>query len=160
MNITYFKSEAGSLANVLIRFVLALVLWPHGAQKLLGWFGGYGFEGTMNYFTGAMGLPWILGFLVIIIEFFAPALLLLGVWSRVAALGIFVVMVGAMVTSHLDNGFFMNWFGTQQGEGIEYFILMLGLSAAVIIQGEGRISLTGLRLTHKTEVAGKGTGIY
>lgn len=133
-----------ALSPALLRLTLAAVVFPHGAQKLLGWFGGYGFEGTMGFFTGTMGIPWLLALGVILIEFFAPLLLLLGAGTRLAALGIGTVLTTAMLMVHLQNGFFMNWFGAQKGEGIEYFLLAIGIAAALIVSGGGRWSLDRL----------------
>lgn len=131
----------GSIAPALLRLTLAAVLFPHGAQKLLGWFGGYGFAGTMGFFTGKMGLPWLLALGTILIEFFAPLLLVLGLGTRLAALGIGVVMTSAMLLVHVHNGFFMNWLGTQKGEGIEYFLFAIGIALALIVSGGGRWSV-------------------
>ncbi len=96
-----------------------MVIFPHGAQKLLGWFRGYGFKGTMGYFTGS-GIPAPLALLAIIAEFFGPLGLALGLLTRVAAFGIACVMAGAIFRVHRPHGFFMNWFGNQQGEGFEF----------------------------------------
>ena len=123
------------------RIALALVILPHGAQKLLGLFGGYGFSGSMAFFTDTMGLPWIAGFLAIMAESVGALALLVGAGSRIAALGIAGVMVGAVATVHGQFGFFMNWFGSQQGEGFEYHLLAFGLAAAVVIGGAGRWSI-------------------
>ena len=128
-------------APVALRLALAVVMFPHGAQKMLGWFGGYGFSASMDFLTGQEGLPAIIAFLVIFAEFFGPIGLLVGLWSRLAAFGIGAVMVGAIVTVHGQFGFFMNWAGTQAGEGIEYHLLVLGIVAALIIQGSGALSL-------------------
>lgn len=130
-----------AVSPALLRLTLATVMFPHGAQKLLGLFGGYGFNGTMGFFTETMGIPWLLSFGVIAIEFFAPVLLLLGLGTRVAALGLAVVMTTAMFLVHAPFGFFMNWFGTQKGEGIEYFLLAIGISLALLVSGAGRWSL-------------------
>jgi putative oxidoreductase len=130
--------------GLFLRLALGGVMWPHGAQKLLGWFGGYGFTGTMKFFTDTVHLPWLLGFLVIIIEFFGTLSLLVGWASRVWAATLAVVALGIVFTSHLQNGFFMNWFGTQKGEGYEYFLLMLGLALALMINGSGRYSVDEL----------------
>lgn len=127
--------------QALLRVTLGVVMLPHGAQKLLGWFGGPGFDGTMGYFTGAMGLPWLLAFLVVVAEFFGALGLIVGLFGRVAALGIAGVMVGAIVTTHFAHGFFMNWAGTQGGEGFEYHLLALALALAVILRGSGAASL-------------------
>lgn len=130
--------------DLVVRVMLAVVMFPHGAQKLLGWFGGPGFSGTMGHLTADYGLPAILALLVIVIEFFAPLALALGLFSRAAALGIAAVMIGAVLTSHLPNGFFMNWFGTQGGEGFEYHLLAIGLCASVLVNGSGALSVDGV----------------
>ena len=130
-----------SISPLVQRVALATVIFPHGAQKLLGWFGGYGFKGTMAFFTGTMGIPWLLALGVVLIEFFAPILLLIGLGTRIAALGLAVVMTTAMLMVHVQNGFFMNWFGAQKGEGIEYFLLLLGLAISLLISGAGRFSV-------------------
>jgi putative oxidoreductase len=126
---------------LVLRATLALVMFPHGAQKLLGWFGGPGFSGTMGHLTVEYGLPVVIAVLVIVIEFFGPLALAVGVLGRVAALGIGVVMVGAALTQHVPNGFFMNWFGNQAGEGFEYHLLAAGLAAALVVRGSGALSL-------------------
>lgn len=126
---------------LLARVTLAIVIFPHGVQKLLGGFGGYGFAGTMGYFTDALGIPFALGVLAIVAEFFGPIALLSGFLSRVAATGIGLVMVVATFTVHLPNGFFMNWSGQQAGEGFEYHILAIGLAAVVAVGGGGLLSI-------------------
>jgi len=128
-------------AALIARLVLGGVMFPHGAQKLLGWFGGHGFSGTMGFLTGQMGLPWIIAFLVIVIEFFGSIALIAGALSRLASLGIGAVMIGAVLTSHVQYGFFMNWTGNQAGEGFEYHLLALGLVAVLLIKGSGIWSL-------------------
>lgn len=128
-------------AQTVLRLTLALVFLPHGAQKLLGWFGGYGFEGTMGYFTGTLGLPWLVALLVIAAESLGSVALALGLFSRVAALGTAAVMVGAITIAHGAHGFFMNWTGAQAGEGFEYHLLAIGIALAVIIRGSGAASL-------------------
>lgn len=131
----------GAVAPLFLRLALAVVMFPHGAQKLLGWFGGYGFTGTMGALTGAMGIPWLLAFGVVMIEFFAPLLLLIGAGTRLAALGLGTVLTTAMFMVHVKFGFFMNWYGKQQGEGIEYFLLVIGIVLALIVSGGGRWSV-------------------
>jgi len=130
-------SSAGTLARV----TLAVVMFPHGAQKVLGWFGGYGFENTLAFFTGQMGLPTMLAAAVILIEFLAPLALLAGFATRFAALGIAAVMLGAIATVHAPFGFFMNWSGTQGGEGFEYHLLVLALAIPLIVTGGGAWSI-------------------
>lgn len=132
-------TNADDKVATFLRLILALVMFPHGAQKMLGLFGGYGFTGTMGFFTG-MGIPAVFAFLAIIAEFAGPLGLASGLLTRVAAAGIAVNMAVA-TTVHAGNGFFMNWFGNQKGEGIEYHILALGIAIAVIIRGGGAYSV-------------------
>jgi putative oxidoreductase len=123
------------------RAVLGAIMLPHGAQKLLGWFGGYGFSGTMGFFTDTMHLPAPLALLVIVAESIGAIGLVLGAGTRLAALGIAAVMLGAIVTTHLPNGLFMNWFGNQQGEGFEFHLLALALALPLVVRGGGLASL-------------------
>jgi putative oxidoreductase len=132
----------GDIVPLILRLTLAVVIFPHGAQKVLGWFGGYGFRGTMAYFT-KLGFPAVLAFLAITAEFLGPLGLAVGLLTRVAALGIVAVMLVAIVV-HKQYGFFMNWFSAQQGEGVEYHLLALGLALALIIGGAGVWSLDAL----------------
>jgi putative oxidoreductase len=125
----------------ILRLALALVMFPHGVQKAFGWFGGYGWSGTMGFFTGAIGLPAALAALVILIELLAPLALLLGVATRAAALGIVAIMIGAIATVHGPYGFFMNWSGQLGGEGFEYHLLAIGMALALVAGGAGRFSL-------------------
>ena len=137
-------STSAGWSSTVARLVLALVMFPHGAQKLLGWFGGYGFAGTLGFLTDKMGLPKPLAASVILIEFGAPLLLVAGLGTRFAALGIGAVMIGAIATVHASQGFFMNWSGPQGGEGFEYHLLALGLVAVLLVQGGGLMSLDRL----------------
>jgi len=123
------------------RVALGAVMFPHGAQKLLGWFGGYGWDGTMGFLTGAAHLPTPVAALVIVIEFFGAIALIAGVGTRLAALGIAAVMVGAVATVHAGNGFFMNWSGTAGGEGFEYHLLALALTLPLVVRGAGAYSI-------------------
>lgn len=129
-----------SFAPVFLRLALGLMFFPHGAQKLLGWFGGYGFSGTMGYFTGTVGTPWLVGALVILGEFFGSLLLVAGLGTRFAAASLAVILLGA-AWQHRTHGFFMNWFGNQKGEGLEFFLLALGLAVALVILGGGKWSV-------------------
>jgi putative oxidoreductase len=126
---------------VLLRLTLAAVMFPHGAQKALGWFGGGGWTGTMGYLTGTAGLPTALAALVILIEFLGPIALVLGFLTRPAALGFIALMLGAIQKVHLANGFFMNWTGQQKGEGYEYHLLVIGIALALLFAGGGGCSL-------------------
>src|SRR4030095_17016647 len=124
----------------MLRLVLGIVFFAHGAQKMLGWFGGPGFSATMQTF-GQMGVPSLLAFLAIAAEFFGGVGLLLGFLGRIAALGIIINMLVAIAAVHLPNGFFMNWTGTQQGEGFEYHLLAIAIALAVFIKGSGALSV-------------------
>ena len=134
-----FKTN-NSWAPTLIRVFLFMVLFAHGAQKLLGWFGGYGFNGTMGYFTDR-GFPWIIGFLVIVIEFFGSISILLGLATRLWSFLSVILFIGIVATSHIQNGFFMNWFGNQKGEGFEYFLLAIAITTSLAITGGGKYSM-------------------
>lgn len=127
--------------GLIARLTLGIVLFPHGAQKMLGWFGGYGFNGTMDAFTSQMGLPWIVAFAVILIEFIGSISLILGFASRLWALAFAGLFAGIIYTNHLEHGFFMNWFGNQAGEGYEYALLIIGIALAVLINGSGKYAL-------------------
>jgi len=130
----------GGVVGLILRLTLAAVIFPHGAQKTLGWFGGHGFKGTMKYFTGS-GIPTIFALLAIAAEFFGSLGLAVGLLTRVAVFGIACVMVVAIVTTHWQHGFFMNWDGNQKGEGFEYHLLALGIAVALIVVGGGLWSL-------------------
>jgi putative oxidoreductase len=139
----FFQTD-DSWAGLILRLTLGLVMFPHGAQKLLGWYGGFGFDGTLGFFTGTMGLPWIIAFLIIMGESFGSLGLLVGFLTRFSAASIGVIMLGAITLVHLPNGFFMNWFGKQAGEGYEYHLLVLGIAIALTIVGAGRWSVDQL----------------
>ena len=141
-----FVSTQDDLGLFVARVMLAAVFIPHGSQKLFGLFGGYGFTGTMNFFTGS-GMPWVVALLVILGESLGSYALLVGLFGRFMAFGIFMIMVGAIFMVHLPNGFFMNWFGKQAGEGFEYHLLAIGLALAVMINGSGKFSID--RIIHK-----------
>jgi putative oxidoreductase len=130
-----------------LRLTLAAVMFPHGAQKALGWFGGYGWSGTMGFLTGpdGPGLPWIVAAGVVLLEFLGPLLLAAGFLSRWVALGFAGLMTGAIVTVHAGNGFFMNWSGNQAGEGFEYHLLVIGMSLALAALGSGAWSVDARR---------------
>lgn len=135
-----FQTDDG-WTGLILRLTLGLVMFPHGAQKLLGWFGGFGFDGTMGFFTQKMGLPWLIALLIIIGESFGSVALLAGFLTRFTAASLAVIMLGAIALVHLPNGFFMNWFGQQQGEGYEYHLLVIGIAAALLVTGGGKWSV-------------------
>ena len=143
-----FQTNENTTATIL-RIVLGIVLFPHGAQKLLGWFGGYGFNGTMGFLTGAAGLPWIIAFLVIAIEFFGALALIFGFATRIVAVGIIALFAGIVFTSHFENGFFMNWAGNLKGEGYEYHLLIIGMAIALLVSGAGKWSVDHALLRKK-----------
>ena len=134
-------STENDYGMLVVRLALGIVMFPHGAQKVFGWFGGHGFAGTMNFFTESMGLPYILALLVVLAEFLGSLGLIVGALTRIAALGIGSVMVGAIFMVHLPNGFFMNWSGKQAGEGFEYHILAIGMALALVLRGAGALSI-------------------
>jgi putative oxidoreductase len=137
-------------AGIALRAALGAVLFPHGAQLLFGWFGGFGFQGSMQYFQQVEGLPWLVGFGVIMLQFFGALAILAGAATRLFALAFTFLFIGMIITSHLDYGFFMNWSGKQAGEGFEYHILAIGLSIALLLSGAGRFSVDRF-LTAKAE---------
>jgi putative oxidoreductase len=143
MKIKIFQTDPSDSMSFLLRLILALVILPHGLQKLTGAFGGYGFEGTMNYFTETVGVPWIFGFLVIFLESVGMIFLMMGFFTRGIALFLSIVMIGA-ATMHLQNGFFMNWFNNHAGEGIEFFILAIALATHCVAKGAGKFSIDAI----------------
>jgi len=138
-----FATNSDNWAALIARLALAVTVFPHGAQKLFGWFGGYGFQGTMGFMTNQGGLSYIVALLVILIESVGALMILFGAGTRIAALGIFGLFTGIVFKAHLTNGFFMNWAGNQKGEGLEYFVLLLGLALVLVITGGGKASVDG-----------------
>jgi putative oxidoreductase len=128
-------------AALVVRAALALVMFPHGAQKLLGWFGGYGPAGTVGYFQQALGVPPAMTWLVILAESLGAVALLAGFFGRFMSFGIAATMVGAVLMVHGHNGFFMNWGGKAPGEGYEYHLLAIAMAVAVMIRGSGALSV-------------------
>jgi putative oxidoreductase len=131
-------------ATTILRLMLGVIFFGHGAQKMLGWFGGYGFTGTMGFFTGMLHIPAVFAFLAIAAEFFGGLGLIFGVLTRVAAFGIFCNMIMAVAMVHAQFGFWMNWAGTQKGEGYEYHLLALATTAFLMIRGAGAASVDRL----------------
>jgi len=137
---------------LILRLLLGVVMFPHGAQKVLGWWGGFGLSGTVAGFTQHMGIPLVFAWLAIAAEFLGSLGLVFGLLTRVAAFGIAVNMVVAVVMVHMKNGFFMNWMGNQKGEGFEYHLLAIAAALVLMIDGAGAASLDGA-------LAGDGDGI-
>jgi putative oxidoreductase len=134
-----FKTD-NDVSTFLLRILLGVVFFPHGAQKALGWFGGYGFSGTMGFFTGTLHIPVLFAFLVIAAEFAGAIGLILGLFTRVAALGIAVDMLVAVAMVHWHYGFFINFAGNQKGEGFEFHLLAIGIAIVLLIRGGGKWS--------------------
>ena len=134
------STDNADLGAFIARLCLGIVILPHGLQKLIGMFGGYGFTATVEYFA-SIGIPSFIGGLVVLGESFGALFLILGLISRLAAAGIAIIMLGAVLMVHLKFGFFMNWFGAQAGEGFEYHLLALGHSLVVIVKGGGKLAL-------------------
>ncbi|MGB4414875.1 MAG: DoxX family protein [Paludibacter sp.] len=140
----FFATDVQNWSLLVSRLALGIVILPHGMQKALGSFGGYGISGTLGFFE-SLGLPVFLGFLGILAEFVGAIGVILGVGTRFMALSIFLMMTGAMIMGgHIQNGFFMNWNGVLPGEGFEYFILVLGLALSLVIGGSGKYSFDNL----------------
>lgn len=133
-----FYTDNNAITPIL-RLVLGLVIFPHGAQKTLGWFGGYGFSATLQFFSQQMHIPGILAFLVILTESLGALCLMLGLVTRIWA-GLLTVIMLVAINMHSANGFFMNWNGTQKGEGFEYHLLVIGITLVLMIKGAGRWS--------------------
>lgn len=138
-------------ALTLLRVALGIVMFAHGAQKMLGWFDGNGFAGTMGFMTEQMGIPALFVFLAIVAEFFGALGLIFGFLTRIAAFGILSVFVVAVFKVHLPNGFFMNWMGSQPGEGIEFFLLGIPMALALMAKGAGAWSVDGWLATRTAD---------
>ena len=134
----------------LMRLVLGVLFFAHGSQLMLGWFGGYGLSGSMQFFTQKLGIPAPFAFLGIATQFLGGILLLLGLASRFGALTIIGNMVVAIAKVHWQFGLFMNWYGTQKGEGYEYHLLAIAVGLAIVVRGSGALSLD--RLLTRTRV--------
>lgn len=132
------------ISLLITRITVGIVIGAHGAQKLLGWFGGYGFDGTLGFFTGEIGLPYILAVAIITLESLGMIALIAGLFTRFLSSALIVIMLGAIFKSHLTNGFFMNWSGMQSGEGYEFHLLVMALAAVLIFNGAGVYSFDNL----------------
>ncbi len=130
-----------STTHLILRVILGGVFFFHGGQKLLGWFGGHGFDATMGFFTEKMGIPALIAFLVIIGESFGALGLITGFLTRLSAAGVACIMLGAIALVHWNNGVFMNWSGQQAGEGFEYHLLALAIAIPLIFYGGGKFSV-------------------
>lgn len=133
-------STSNDVTLTMLRLVLGVVFFAHGAQKVLGWFGGFGYSGTMSAFRH-MGMPAAIALLIMATEFLGGLGLIVGFLTRIPALGISGLMIGAIFMVHLPNGFFMNWMGNQKGEGFEYHLLAIAMAATLLLRGAGKFSI-------------------
>ena len=132
---------ADSWSLLILRLAVGIVIFPHGAQKLFGWFGGNGFVGTLGFFTNKMHIPTFFALLAILAEGLGSMGLIVGLLTRVAAFGVLCNMIVAVAMVHWPHGFFMNWMGKQKGEGFEYHLLVIGICLALMISGGGKWSV-------------------
>jgi putative oxidoreductase len=146
--LTWLLGTNGDWVITIVRIVLGVVFFAHGAQLAFGWFGGPGLQNTLKVFREHLRIPAPMAILAVAAEFLGGLGLLVGLLSRLAALGIAVVMLVALITVHWKFGFFMNWYGDQRGHGIEYHILVLVLALVVIIKGGGPSSLDQVLQQH------------
>ena len=142
------SNTTGHDAGLIARISLAVVIFPHGAQLLLGWFGGYGYAGTMQYLTTSVGLPSIVAFMVILLQCLLPILMIAGIATRLLGLATIALFSGMIFTSHTAYGFFMNWSGQHSGDGSEYHLLVIGLSMVLLVSGAGKWSVDRLITRH------------
>ncbi len=137
----FLNTDTSNVSALIGRLTVALVILPHGLQKTFGWFGGYGLEGTLGFFTGALGIPTLVALLVIAAESLGAISIALGFLTRFCAASLALVMAGAISMAHWQHGFFMNWSGQQSGEGFEYHLLVIGLCLILTISGGGKYAI-------------------
>lgn len=131
-----------SWSLLIVRVVLGVIFFAHGAQKMFGWFGGYGLKGTIGYFQQALRIPPALTVLDALTECFGGLAVLVGFLARPAALGLVIVMLVAITKVHWRNGFFLNWSLEQgKGHGIEMNLALIGMALAVLVGGAGAFSI-------------------
>lgn len=135
------SSKISDITLLIVRILVGVVIAGHGAQKLLGWFNGFGFEATMNFFTETMHLPYLLALLVILAESIGMLALIAGLFTRLLSGVLIAIMLGAIITVHYQYGFFINWFGAQAGEGYEYHLLVIALATVTLLNGSGVYSV-------------------
>ena len=156
--LTWLLGTDRDLVITIVRIALGAVFFAHGAQKALGWFGGVGLQSTVRTFREHLQIPAPLAVLSVAAEFLGGAGLIVGLLSRLAALGIAVIMIVALIAVHWKFGFFMNWYGDKQGHGIEYHILVLALTVAIMIKGGGAFSLDQILYQHVSAQNGVALG--
>ncbi|MEP1094845.1 MAG: DoxX family protein [Cyclobacteriaceae bacterium] len=128
------------IAPFIARIFLGLVIFPHGAQKILGIWGGHGLQAMMDSFQAWFGIHPVVSALVAFAEFFGSLALILGLFGRFMAATIVMVMLGAIYYV-VNDFFFMNWYSQERGEGYEFHILAIALGLIVIIKGSGKYAL-------------------
>jgi putative oxidoreductase len=138
---TFIIETSDHWVGVVLRLTAGFIMLPHGLQKLMGLYGGNGFSNTVAYFTNNMKLPWMVAVAIILAESIGSVLMIAGAFTRLWAVAFIAIMLGAITTTNAKNGLFMNWYGTQSGEGYEYHVLMIGICVALVIAGSGRFSL-------------------
>jgi putative oxidoreductase len=131
--LTGFFSTDGRYTTLLLRLALAVTILPHGIQKTLGWWGGYGYANTMAAFTQMMGIPAPLALAAILAESLGALLLFFGLFTRLSAFAIGVTMIVA-ASVHWANGFFMP-------KGIEFFIPVTAIAIFLLVRGGGKWAL-------------------
>lgn len=129
-------------APVAIRLGLAVIFIAHGGQKLFGIWGGPGLQTTIESFERSIGVPSYLTLIVVGTEFFGGLTVLIGFFTRLAAAGLAIEMVAAIIKVHLMNGFFLNWSITAgKGHGYEFNLALLAMSVALLLSGPGKFAL-------------------
>ncbi|MEN0053823.1 MAG: DoxX family protein [Mucilaginibacter sp.] len=137
------RTDSTKMVPLILRIAFFIVMFPHGAQLLAGWFGGYGYTASMGFFS-SIGIPYVVGIMVIILEFFGSIGILLGLFTRFIAIASLCLVLGMILIVHIHVGFFMNWNGNIKGEGFEYHILMISMLLSLAIAGGGKDSLDAL----------------
>ena len=144
---------------LVVRITVGFIVLAHGVQKLFGWFGGYGFTGTMEFFTEFIGLPYLLGLAIILAETAGMVSLISGLFTRFISASLIVIMIGAIMTMHVDNGFYMNWNIESKGEGFEFHLLIIVMTVVTLLFGPGDYSLDQI-LTRKIRMKYSNDGMY
>jgi putative oxidoreductase len=142
-------ATGNSYSWLLLRVTLGFVMGAHGVQKAFGWFGGFGWNNTIGYFV-SVGVPAVLGGIIILIETLGAVLLIIGFAGRINSALMGIVMIGAFFIDHLPNGFYMNWFGAARGEGFEFDILIWAIAIVITINGSGALSIDRI-IQHSTK---------
>ena len=130
-------SEAWRWGIFFVRVALGVIFFMHGSQKVMGWNGGFGLQATAQFMGDQLGLPAWLAYVSAFTEFVGGILLVLGLFSRIAAMGLLINMIVAVWKVHWAKGFFL----AQTGNGYEYNLALIAMCLAIIISGPGAIAL-------------------